>query len=637
MNAFRIVATTATTVLLVLLLLDTVAALSPVSTVVDWSAVPATAPDARNLNSASLGSCICDVTINVCDINCCCDTDCTSAEVLLFGTNCLPATVSGPEVDDCVSLNSATELIRINEWGGTLDQVKPAKGAVCLERNNYPDGADSYFQVPSTVTKPTDALLSPDWYSPDVSSTGFVVGQRLPMVRFSNVTGTPRLLSVGSGYLSVPSGSPSGECQVNGAYEKPVQFFSPLTASGCKASGTSSAACDFISLSRFATQDALANPTATVTTGTTLIAITTRVFSASTGAFLYTIDNLPLRQTFFTLSSATAVTANTTLTPLTTSFNATSNTCTNGVSSVRTTVLYDVTATVVVRNVTRDIYVGDIDVSPDNGGHTFSHDVYMLRSGSTATPSYNEGSPGYIAGTSMRAGSMVSEPSTGKVAVQERVGGFAVPTGGKACSRNLYKSVAFMHNVLSSGCTLTLTELELQTLCSSTAGGTSSLLTQILSINGTSLGDGELLNTTTTPITLIAKTADAQHIDPSSWVSITGFPITSPTPNPYDDIGRQCSNLVVGLSYSFVVARAGRESNPQDVIVGAFVDPIIGSWRIRNETDETTAATSTVSFTFRVKFERYLPNSQTTLSRRIVAPPILPDIDDTVFYPFRMP
>lgn len=613
-------------------------ALSPVSTIVDWTLVPTTAPDARNLNSASLGECICDVTVNVCDTFCCCDTDCLATEVALFGSNCLPATVSGPEIEDCISVNSATELVRISEWGGSEDRVRAAKNAVCLEANNYPNGAGNYFQVPSTVTKPQDALLSPEWYAADVSTAGFEVGKRLPLVRYSNVTGTPRLLSVGSGYLSVPFGSPSGGCQSNGAYEKPVQFFNPLTTSGCKAAGATSSACDYISLSRFATQDAIANPSATITTATTLIAITTRVYSAATGALLYTIDNLPLRQTFFTLSSSTTATANTTTTPLSTSWNASTNVCQNGVTSVRTTVTYDVTQTVAVRNATRDIYVGDVDVSVANGGHTFSHDVYMLRTGSTSSAAlYNQGSPGYIAGKAIPAGSLVTEASTGKEAIQERVGGFAVPSGGKDCSRNQYKSVAFMHSVLSSGCTMTISELELQTLCSSTAGGTSARLTEILTINGTSLGDGELLNTTTAPITQIAKTADAQIIDPSSWVSISGFPITSPAPNPYDGIGRQCSNLVVGLSYSFVVARAGSESNPQDVIVGAFVDPIMGSWKIRNETDETTSALSTVAFTFRVKFERYLPGSQATISRRIVAPPILPEVDDTIFYPFRMP
>lgn len=629
-----------TSVLLLCVLTPPTHGLSPVSATINWDEVPDSPPSARNLNSASLGECICDVTLNVCDVNCCCDADCLADEIALFTGSCLPEKVSGPEIDDCIHLNSATELVRISDWGGTVDRVKVAADAVCLERNNYPNGAESYFQVPSTVSKPADSLLQPDWFVADTTTSGFEVGKRMPLVRFSNTSGIPRVISVGGGSLSVPFGGPGGMCHAS--YEKPVAFFTPLTTSSCKVAGESSATvCDYISLSRFTQQDALANPSGTITGATTLVVITTRVHSAASGALLYTIDNLPLRQSFFTLSNATALTPNTTSSPYTTSWDPSLNLCMNGVSFVRTTITYDVSASVRVRNVTRDVFIDNIDVSPSSGGHTFEHEVYMLRSGSSsdsaaAAARYHEGSPGFLEGKFIPAGVLLTDGS-GKEAIQQRIGGFAIPSGGKSCWRNQYKTVPFMHNVISSGCTLSITEQELQTLCANTAVGTSQLLNAILTINGTTLGDGTVLNTTTSPITRVAKTADALIIDPTSWVTVDGYPITSPTPNPYDSVGRRCSNLVVGLSYSFVVARAGKESNPQDVIVGAYVEPIVGAWRIRNDTDYSTAASSSVAFTFRVHFERYLPGSQTTVSRRIVAPPILPEIDDTIFYPFRMP
>jgi len=44
-----------------------------------------------------IGQCICDVTYNKCDVNCCCDPDCTGEKKYYFMGECLP---EGPEGKD---------------------------------------------------------------------------------------------------------------------------------------------------------------------------------------------------------------------------------------------------------------------------------------------------------------------------------------------------------------------------------------------------------------------------------------------------------------------------------------------------------------------------------------------------------
>jgi hypothetical protein len=189
-----------------------------------------------------------------------------------------------------------------------------------------------------------------------------------------------------------------------------------------------------------------------------------------------------------------------------------------------------------------------------------------------------------------------------------------------------------MYDVYESGCTVNMTEEQLEGYCTT---GSNALIQQLLTQAGQSATGG--VNTTGSLITVVAKTADASIDDPSAWVTIAGIPFAAVIPFPYDTIHRQCSSLMVGVHYTFVVARAGAVYNPQDVIVAAYADPILGNWYIRNHTDYTTSAVTTQEVIFRVSFVRYEPSSQATLMRVIVPPPILPSLGDTIFYPFRMP
>mmetsp|Transcript_19265 Transcript_19265/g.39801 ORF Transcript_19265/g.39801 Transcript_19265/m.39801 type:complete len:185 (+) Transcript_19265:116-670(+) len=55
--------------------------------------------------------CKCDLTAGVCDMNCCCDTECTAAQITKFSTNCLDSGVSDPVYQTC---HSPYEVAKIN-------------------------------------------------------------------------------------------------------------------------------------------------------------------------------------------------------------------------------------------------------------------------------------------------------------------------------------------------------------------------------------------------------------------------------------------------------------------------------------------------------------------------------------------
>ncbi|TPP48490.1 hypothetical protein CGC21_14200 [Leishmania donovani] len=229
--------------------------------------------------------------------------------------------------------------------------------------------------------------------------------------------------------------------------------------------------------------------------------------------------------------------------------------------------------------------------------------------------------PGYLSGDKIRSGTLVTHG--GKSAILERESGFAVPAGGRLCGSNQWRRASFLHSIISSGCLILMNESDLQDICSV---GTGHLLAALINVTV----DGE-----PTILDQIGVTNDALANDTTSWIPITGLSnaLTSSS-GTYNAYTRQCSNITVGLHYQFVVARAGAEYNPQDIIVGAFASPIVGTFQIWNETNFDGNALSYQQFTFKVTFSRYDSNSQATIMRRIVAPPILPPLDDSIFYPF---
>ena len=140
-------------------------------------------------------------------------------------------------------------------------------------------------------------------------------------------------------------------------------------------------------------------------------------------------------------------------------------------------------------------------------------------------------------------------------------------------------------------------------------------------------------------VDVLGVTGDAVDAVISSWVSIENggdaWAVSSSgtSPLPYSTTERTCSNIITGLKYTISIGRAGSPLDPQDIIVGARIDPVYGSWTYKN----IDASTNNFRFTFSVDFDRYIAESEKTQQRRIMAPSVLPGVDEYVFFPFRRP
>ncbi|RNE97658.1 Tectonic-1 [Trypanosoma conorhini] len=567
----------------------------PVSYPVRWDSAASTPPGPRNLASPYLGECMCDATWGACDPNCCCDTDCTLRERKMFSF-CLQETVGSSPIEYCSARRQETTAVQVSRR--YLDRVHRGSRAVCIVRANDIKELNPFFLLPKTVSKPRDKAAD-DWVGPR-QSNGYVVNGDLLLMKNINVGKVPYEMR-SMGLLRITSGSQDGSCTAEG---RRVRFMNPIDSTACVLAGAK--ACALFPTNSYANLF-LASPGDLASRSFTPMQL--QIFSATSGNLLAQVD----------ATSGMPDLYNSVIH---------GKDCKNGLVRAQTLLMYNSTETgLSLTSATTKLYIRDIDkeaIVP------VLFQVEFSRLGGTTPGSYFSGTPGYSEGARLRAGTLLEE--NGKSAISERVSGFSIPSGDRSCYENKYRSVGFLYDVLSSGCRISISELELRRICA--GGGTSELLQKILSIN-VSPSSGFVGETK--PIAYVARTNDALVNDTTGWVEIDGMNFSDATPAAYDAVNRRCSNIYVGLHYKFVVSRVGASFNPQNVIVAAFADPIIGSWRIRNTTDFSEAAVSVQRFRFLVSFSWAHAEVRKTRQQRVIAPPILPRLDDAVFYPFGPP
>ncbi|CCW61156.1 unnamed protein product [Phytomonas sp. EM1] len=554
---------------------------------INWENVSSTPYD-RNLNSPYLGECVCDQTWGLCDPNCCCDKDCSEPIKKSF-PYCLPEQYGYPDIEYCYHANDATKIIRTNINKVTHIKHKDAFDATCVVRANHPGNLYRYFKVPSAVVDP-NLSGNADWISSNPDPT-YKIGEPMSLLKFSTVNGISVYRKLGT--VQVPIQDKNGACSVVG---KNIGFLDAVNGASCLMTGH--AICQRFPVSNFA--NLFVAPSGAVSEPeTTSTGIYVHIFNDS-GAQIGLID------------------------PYNTLYDPSLNShedgrfCRNAVVKAETVFVYDSNFSDKIASVNVSLYVGSVQLNkivPMVFQSTF------VASNENIPEKIIPAHPGYIAGEPVRAGTYVAIDD--KSAILERKGGFAIPSGGQSCSLQNYRTVEFMHSVMNSGCTVSVSENELKELCNT---GTKKIILDMLK-KSNGKDDVPLIN-------YIAQTYDALANNTPSWIPIKGLDELPDSSGTYDPVTRQCSSIMVGIKYELVVARAGVEYNPQDVIVGAFAKVIYGAWMIRNTTNLTGDGTSLQTIRFQVLFSRHNPDSRATNRRRVVPPPLLPELNDSIFYPF---
>ncbi|ORC91437.1 Tectonic-1 [Trypanosoma theileri] len=572
-----------------------IAAELPLSYPVEWSSVPQTPPERRNLESPYLGKCICDVTWGSCDPNCCCDIDCSETVRSKFKF-CLQESVGYPPVEYCDGgADSKKNMLPNHHY---VDKTPTGSAGVCIVRTNNVAGLTPFFALPSSVSKPTDTHLNDK-----VKSNGFngyvVNGGLLLMKNIEVASSVYEFRNLG--LLTIPSASQNGYCKLKG---RRVRFMNPIDSTACVLKGGD--ICKLFPTTSF-TNLYLTNFGNYSTTAFTPIEV--QIFNYTSGELLITLDsNSIIPEEYQSIISG--------------------ENCKNAVVQIRNILVYSSNESgLLLTNATTSLYIRDINIEYIT---SLLFQTEFTQKGILPPTNYFPATPGYFDGSLIRAGTLVTQE--GKKAIAERVIGFSIPSGDRSCYQNNYQTVRFLHDVRSSSCTISSTEDELRKLCSGI--GTGTLLRSILSINA---GSSPTFDVETKPIDYVARTNDALVNDTTAWIKIEGLDFGDISPDIYNSVERECSNIYIGIHYTFVLSRIGAENNPQDVIVAAFADPIVGKWKIRNNQDFSGNATSIQRFRFVVSFTRLDPRSEKKIHQQVIAPPILPRLDDNVFYPFKPP
>ncbi|XP_077978295.1 tectonic-1-like [Glandiceps talaboti] len=101
-----------------------------------------TPPESTTLPPATdLGPCICDLTVGACDVNCCCDEDCTDDDRVTF-SECLETRFM---VDEKVCLQQSQLIVANTPY--TVSKTED--GLFCIEYDNY--AIRNYYLIPDTV------------------------------------------------------------------------------------------------------------------------------------------------------------------------------------------------------------------------------------------------------------------------------------------------------------------------------------------------------------------------------------------------------------------------------------------------------------------------------------------------------
>jgi tectonic-1/3 len=643
-------------------------------TTADWAAVPETHA-ARSLpagckcvetagdNCKFDCTCTCDLVPNQCDANCCCDTDCTSAEVALFKTKqsyCKDTTTTILSVSKCMSTNTVLE---VNPSYG-LREYNPADnldGFLCVTKDNNPTKGNFFSPVttPQAVTvldssdvKRTYSFLKTRVTKDSYTQVGYVSGNRIQSI-FPNVADAAKTgYAAFGGYMSLPAAGLDGKCSTQNF----MKFDEPVTENKCmKSSPLGNEA------SIKASCEAMFGFSNVVGDGDDLYLAKAFSTELSVGVAKDATKYVPVTVgtvSFKDLATGTIQTGHSigknNLDDSNSKWDGATQRCVNALIGIHYRVTYtqrtstttdgkEVFSGGEIDSVVANLIVGNLTTSGTGSSRQLSlqqeylvdyvqKDITVVRSRS--------GNPGYLDGLPVLAGNMVGNGATGvetpKTAIQQLKDGFRIPfyvDGSGACQSDSTKNfdevdpagehVLFRHEFIKS-CSLPMTVAQLKDACEQDPD------TVVKSDFSTY---GVYLNATGIPSRIgVYGNANYTNTDLTEWIATkVNKPVGKGT---FSDSLMECTTLVTSMNVELLYANSGAYLNPQPKIVAVRVT--FGREDIKfianKNPASNTAATMDVILSTSVTFvhltnealEEYVPP----------APPLLPEIPYDIFYPF---
>ncbi|KAI9093126.1 hypothetical protein DFS34DRAFT_274252 [Phlyctochytrium arcticum] len=535
---------------------------------------------------AQAATCICDLTSNLCDPNCCCDPDCSSAaRASYFRGECLPESGLVSEVP--VGGASAGSVCHASAALNNVAAVLSQGGDQCV---SVREGSVRKFALPSPSTYTT-------------AGTFQNIFQQAPY-SYSSTASTPQSLPrTAYKYGDIIQVAFPGPPALRTALRLPVARISSL--------------CEDTSPARFLKAQNSACARALNSNGTQCTAGTAfdyRYYSA-----LSVIAN-PVNGSTVAIGATCVNAAGATITCANPTFNPVTQNCDNAVSLISYVITYAVSSPEVttIVDIKMQATLSSQDARTGSIEQRFTATFALVSLSGGTTPAVRSGNSGYVFGRPVLAGTR----SGGTISVQ--ASGLSIPqniydagTGRITCGSPTNPAarlpVTFGTNV-ATGCTLHLALADL-------AAGCTALATTIYNIQTQSLMG----------ISHVGRTGSSGSALDDWLTVINALPVGTPVSSADDS---SCSNLLTNVNIEFLIADVGISTSPQPNIIGARFRPTLGSfsWSCANVIDCLSSTqpfhiASTVTFLYvRGPPEMVLPPP----------PQLVKGLPDDIFYPFQI-
>ncbi|KAL7747858.1 hypothetical protein RI367_006793 [Sorochytrium milnesiophthora] len=635
---------------------------------VDWTKVATSSASMSFLNTTL---CLCDITHNYCDSNCCCDPDCNAFKLAgLLPMNCSlldPAIYTSGGLTLMYPLTSSSgewclpSLIAVNAPSlipGVIRTIPDSLGGgFCVVNSNNPTQG-TYFVDPGTIT--TDAtfnqISATDNSSYSVRLTGATAVFRAEGSTYQ--IGDPLMtwnpVQQAQGYLMLPASPKTSSAMCSDM--RPTAFMQEAEHACARSMIDVAKMCT--SMSVLDVRYYLAQLTVLPSPASTLYGISLSFnqptyFNPATkqrSPTCYVMTNTSTQATLDPTCSAPG--SNSTFQNLAIDANLTSlprpvlngTVCQQIVQQLELTVGYTVSASAVsLTRVWANVTFASFDYrsTPNmNFGQRFVVKYYPDGS-PTGLPMQTSGNPGYIFGMPVLAGMSVSSPSGSATTIarmsSDSLRLLATNPLTMQCTSSSAQDVPFRAKVnfgqnAVSGCTVAYSQSDLVNNCPSVRAAAWDAHTGGLFGN----------------VTHVGRWGNSSYTDPSGWVQVLKSPPANlRSTDPGNVWAYSCANVLQHTVLTFLWADIGPLWAPQPTILGARVTyvPTTLTYRCANPVYCTTQGmasmkqkfvlTSTVRW-IRVGGGLDANGNVTPLTAQIVPPPpnLFPPLPSDWFYPF---
>mmetsp|Transcript_50639 Transcript_50639/g.94330 ORF Transcript_50639/g.94330 Transcript_50639/m.94330 type:complete len:725 (+) Transcript_50639:355-2529(+) len=586
-------------------------------------------------------TCLCDMTMDACDVNCCCDPDCEDQDREYFASNpdgslaCLAESPPAPELQFCssesmrpVALPSSGSLAVV--FAKKADELFISR-SLCIVRDNNPelgrffldpvDGGDAALDT--ALEQNAASFLTPQEYE---SSSQYQAGNPI-RVRYNTSAGW-RMST-----LRLPAGAWSGVCSESATQ---VVFGQNVPA-----------AAEASHLSCLVPTTNLQADCARLFSGSSIHQL--QVGEYVTSSIFHGVNVTSIEYVHWNGASQTLLANATVPTP---TYDAATGECRDALHTLEYTLMYRSDRIVEAKasvKLTTAIRTRALEQH---------YQVRFVKEGEEGAARPTSGRPGYYPNFPLLAGLLEEEPVTLKQAIGRLVDGLPIPVARSdgRCGVNSLSPVRFGMNT-AHRCSVPLTKSGLEQFCEGRATTTYNVYINLVT-NGASLEADTAPTGVFFPISVqllgglfheggevvsaglsgrrvyVASWADERAENKAGWAEMGAPQLSEPEAMTWDPATSTCNNVVAGLAYEFLTARVGPVENPQHKVVDWRIKYVYGYWRFMDQRGALVDPFKMQEFWLNHTVQ-FVPMDQPGPKGVMPpAPPLFPKLSQDLFYPF---